>query len=137
MLSLGLDLSERLARAVLVDDRGQVMGRGSGATGTQAAKVAAKGQAPGAAGATQGDPGDKITIPGVKSITRCTAGAAAIAAEVWIGAAKGARHAICLHVGDDVYAGVMLDGKLWRGAHDRAGAAAWLALNPVERQDYR
>ena len=31
----------------------------------------------------------------------------------------------------------MLDGKPWAGAHNRAGAAAWLALNPVERQDYR
>ena len=27
--------------------------------------------------------------------------------------------------------------RTWAGAHNRAGAAAWLALNPVERQDYR
>jgi glucokinase len=36
-----------------------------------------------------------------------------------------------------VFAGLMLDGKPWAGAHGLAGSAAWLALNPVERQDYR
>jgi glucokinase len=64
-------------------------------------------------------------------------GAAAVTAEAWIGAAKGARHAICLEIGDRVLAGILLDGRPWAGAHDRAGAAAWLAMNPVERQDYR
>jgi glucokinase len=70
-------------------------------------------------------------------VTRCTPGAAAITAESWIGAARGAQTAVCLHVGDEIFAGVLLDGKLWSGAHGRAGAAGWLALNPVERQDYR
>jgi glucokinase len=60
-----------------------------------------------------------------------------VAAEQWLGAARGARHAICLHVGEEVFAGLLLDGKPWSGAHNRAGAAAWMALNPVERQDYR
>jgi hypothetical protein len=52
---------------------------------------------------------------------------------------RGARraHAVCLHIGDEVFAGLLLDGRPWSGAHGRAGAAAWLALNPVERQDYR
>lgn len=139
MLSLGLDLSAQPARAVLVDDRGQVVARGTGTTGSQAARTAAKGQSPEIAGAAHRDRGDseKISVPGVKSVTRCAAGAAAVAAEAWVGAAKGARHVICLHVGDEVFAGVMLDGRPWTGAHDRAGAAAWLAVNPVERQDYR
>lgn len=139
MLSLGLDLSAQPARAVLVDERGQIVARATGATGSQAARAAAKGQSPGVAGSAHFDRGehDKLSVPGVKSITRCAAGAAAVAAEAWIGAAKGTRHAICLCIGDEVYAGVMLDGRPWMGAHDRAGAAAWLALNPVERQDYR
>jgi glucokinase len=64
-------------------------------------------------------------------------GAAAVTAEVWVGAARGARHAICLMIGERVLAGILLDGKPWAGAHDRAGATAWLAMNPVERQDYR
>jgi glucokinase len=36
-----------------------------------------------------------------------------------------------------VLAGILLNGEPWTGAHGRAGCAAWLALNPVERQDYR
>src|ERR1041385_3346107 len=78
-----------------------------------------------------------VVIRGVRIVARCTAGAAAVAAEEWGGAAQGTRHAVCLHIGDEVFAGLLLDGKPWVGAHNRAGAAAWLALNPVERQDYR
>ena len=58
-------------------------------------------------------------------------------AESWAGAARGARHAICLWIGEQVFAGILLDCAPWSGAHGLAGSAAWLALNPVERQDYR
>ena len=34
-------------------------------------------------------------------------------------------------------AGVILGGQPWMGAHGLAGAVGWLALNPVEREDYR
>jgi glucokinase len=44
---------------------------------------------------------------------------------------------VCLSIGDRVLAGILLDGAPWAGAHRLAGSAAWLALNPVERQDYR
>jgi glucokinase len=136
MLSLGLDLSERPVRAVAVDEHGEIAARGAGATADAAARAVLTGRRAERAGLASAD-GGVAAIEGVPSLLRCTPGAAAIAAEAWIGAAKGARHAICLHVGDEVYAGVMLDGKPWSGAHGRAGAAAWLALNPVERQDYR
>lgn len=72
-----------------------------------------------------------------KSIHVCSLGAAAITAETRIGAAQGARDAVCLWIGERVFAGVMLGGAPLAGAHGLAGAAAWLALNPVERQDYR
>jgi predicted NBD/HSP70 family sugar kinase len=68
---------------------------------------------------------------------RCSPGSAAVAAEAWVGAARDAEHAICLWVGDRVFCGTLLNGQPWMGAHGLAGAAAWLALNPVERQDYR
>lgn len=68
---------------------------------------------------------------------RCTPGAAAIEAEAWVGAARGCRHAVVLKIGERVFAGILLDGRFWAGAHGLAGSAAWLALNPVERQDYR
>jgi glucokinase len=134
MLSLGLDLSERPARAVIVDAHGQVIARGSGADAVRAVLSVAT---PEVAGLAAIDSKDKVAVKGVKAVTRVTPGAAALAAEIWVGAAQGARHAVCLHIGDEIYAGVMIDGKPWAGANNRAGAAAWLALNPVERQDYR
>ena len=144
MLSLGLDLSERPVRAVVVSDRGEVVSRASGDSGAEAVRAAAAGHALDAAGIAALDSKDgkeskegNVAIPGVKKAARVSPGVAAMAAEAWIGAAKGVRHAICLHIGDEIYAGLLLDGKPWTGAHDRAGAAAWLALNPVERQDYR
>jgi glucokinase len=44
---------------------------------------------------------------------------------------------VALWLGDRVLAGILLDGVPWLGARGLAGSAAWLALNPVERQDYR
>ena len=137
MLSLGVDLSERPARAVVVDGKGAVVGRGSAAAGAAAVRAAAKGQAVTRAGIAAAEGSDAVAVPGVKRVVRVPPGSAALAAEAWLGAAKDRRHAVCLHVGDEVYAGLILDGKPWAGAHNRAGAAAWLALNPVERQDYR
>jgi glucokinase len=64
-------------------------------------------------------------------------GTAAVVAESWVGAARGLQNAICLKIGERVLAGILLNGQPWAGAHGLAGAAAWLALNPVERQDYR
>jgi glucokinase len=138
MLSLGLDLSERPARAVVIDEIGEVVARGSGADGAEAVRAASHTRAPDVAGvALFPEAKDDPEVPGITVVARCTPGAAAIAAESWCGAAKGARNAVCLYIGDEVFAGIMLDGQPWSGAHGRAGAAGWLALNPVERQDYR
>jgi glucokinase len=137
MLSLGLDLSERPARAVVVDDRGEVLARGSGDTGAAAVRALPGTHAAAVACVAAVDARDPVAVAGVKAVARCSPGAALLAAHVWIGAAKDARHAVCIHVGEEVYAGILLDGKPWVGAHNRAGAAAWLALNPIERQEYR
>jgi glucokinase len=66
-----------------------------------------------------------------------TRGAAVALAEQWCGAARGARHVIALTLDECVHAGIAVDGRPFEGAHRLAGAAAWLALNPVEREDYR
>ena len=138
MLSLGLDLSEEPPRAVVVDDAGDVRARGAGAGAAIAVKAVLQNGQPERAGvAAVAERKDTTEVAGISAVTRCTPGAAAVAAEGWLGAAKGARHAIVLVIGEDVFAGLLLDGKAWAGAHNRAGAAAWLALNPVERQDYR
>src|SRR5205085_9940051 len=67
----------------------------------------------------------------------CRPGTAAVVAERWIGGAQGTQHAVSLSIGERVVAGLLLNGAPWTGAHGLAGSAAWLALNPVERQDYR
>ncbi|HJR57907.1 MAG TPA: ROK family protein [Vicinamibacterales bacterium] len=139
--SIGLDLSERGVTAVLLDAAGSVVKHAS-AEGDGVAKALK--QVGGTAAvravgvsidAPQARPDDKQF--GGKTPLLCSPGAAVIVAETSLGAARGARNAICLWIGDRVFAGLMLDGRPWAGAHGLAGSAAWLALNPVERQDYR
>lgn len=55
-----------------------------------------------------------------------------ILGETWMGNARNCRHAIYLAVGTGIGAGVLIDGRVLRGAHDIAGAIGWLAL----RQDF-
>jgi glucokinase len=51
-----------------------------------------------------------------------------ILGEAWMGNAKNCRHAIYLAVGTGIGAGILIDGKVLRGAHDIAGAIGWMAL---------
>lgn len=64
-------------------------------------------------------------------------GVAAACAEAWIGAARGARDVAFFAVADHTMAGVVRHGEPVFGARRRAPAIGWLALNPVEREDYR
>ena len=38
---------------------------------------------------------------------------------------------------DHTIGGTVRDGRAWLGTRRRASSVAWLALNPVEREDYR
>lgn len=141
---LGIDAAPTGGRAVVVSSAGEVVRRvdlpPAGLLDEAfAAGVGAVGWSfePPDAGESKGGVAHIVPLAVQAPVIQCTPGAAAVVAEAWIGAARGARHAICLVLGDDVRAGLLLDGRPWRGAHGRAGAAAWLALNPVERQDYR
>ncbi|HEY2434531.1 MAG TPA: ROK family protein [Vicinamibacterales bacterium] len=138
MHTLGLDLSDpACARAVVVDDAGRIVARAVGGDARDAVHEATSLQPADFGGVASPVEDADVPLSEPRILARCTPGAAAVAAEHWVGAAVGARHAICLHIGDDVFAGLLLDGRPWTGAHNRAGAAAWLAINPVERQDYR
>jgi glucokinase len=64
-------------------------------------------------------------------------GSALVLAEAWCGAASGYRDVVAFAIGTHVTAGIMLAGNVLSGAHGLAGSVAWLALNPVERDDYR
>jgi glucokinase len=150
MAAIGVDCTGGEAHGVFVSDRGAVERTrtvsGTAAQSVRDAALAVAGTSTGridlplgiAAGGADRD-ASEVLLRDLAQTTGfvCDPGGAAVAAEVWIGAAKGARHAVCLWLGDRVLAGVLLDGKPWAGAHGLAGSAAWLALNPVERQDYR
>lgn len=147
---LGLDVTSTppVVRAIVIDANGTVVRRaehrGEHLAFDGGDTVQAVGVAMDAVGTTieaEGAAGRPGAVPpglggGVPPLL-VSPGAAAIAAEAWVGAARGARHAICLKIGERVLAGILLDGRPWAGAHDRAGSTAWMALNPVERQDYR
>jgi glucokinase len=139
MQALGLDISDRNVRAIVLDDHGAIVRRlQADAAGARSAldELAGAGNY-NAVGVAADDGNHGIDHPLVRLAHGCRPGAAAVVAESWIGAARGARHAVCLSVGERVLAGILLDGHPWAGAHGLAGSAAWLALNPVERQDYR
>jgi glucokinase len=55
--------------------------------------------------------------------------ACCILGETWRGVAKGCRNAVFLAVGTGIGAGILVDGRILRGAHDIAGAIGWLALD--------
>ena len=59
-----------------------------------------------------------------------------ILGETWQGCAKGCRNAIFLAVGTGIGAGVLIEGRILRGAHDIAGAIGWLALDRPFRREY-
>lgn len=62
--------------------------------------------------------------------------AAYILGESWYGNARGCQHAIYLAVGTGIGAGILIDGKVLRGANDIAGAIGWLALKPPFEEKY-
>ncbi len=76
-------------------------------------------------------------VAGLSSVRILSRGPAVALAEHWCGAARGAGNVVALIATDRVDAGIILRGELLEGAHGRAGAASWLAMNPVEREDYR
>ncbi len=63
--------------------------------------------------------------------------ACCIMGEAWHGAARGCRNAIFLTVGTGIGAGVLMDGRVLRGAHDIAGAIGWLALDRPWDEKFR
>lgn len=156
-LTLGVDLSEPIARVVVVNDDGQVLSRGQLTPGPghlgSALRDAARKAVAGAGGKVSaiavalpqpGEPvpGDVITaladaVPGAREAFPIAAGTAAVIAEQWCGAARGLNQVITCSIGEHVTAGVVINGAPWLGANGLAGSIGWLALNPVEREDYR
>lgn len=153
-LTLGVDLSDQIARVAVVDAGGQVVARGEAPPNDpkslrDAARRALAGVKGGAAAVGVAIPHafDEVPPEIAEALREATsrdtdiapvaAGNAAVIAEQWIGAARGLRHVISFEVGEHVGAGIMVNGELWLGAHGLASSVSWLAMNPVEREDYR
>jgi predicted NBD/HSP70 family sugar kinase len=151
-VTLGVDLSDLIARLAVVDGSGKVIERGIVAPLREAAikdaakkalngaKVKAIGVATPAAGETITDDMTSALANATAAATKIkpvAAGTAAAIAEHRMGAAIGAKLMIAFSIAEHVTAGVLIDGKPWVGAHGLASSVGWLALNPVEREDYR
>ena len=155
-MNLGISVDSGHARAVLMDATGSIAARGdSVADDVHDAIVAAacealagaNGARPSAVGLSFPEPdsrhwpsdlafltgaiGEKVPVS-VLSI-----GNASALAESWYGSARGVRNLIAFSIGPCASAGVISNGALLLGAHGLASSVQWLALNPVEREDYR
>ena len=64
-----------------------------------------------------------------RAILENDANAAAVG-EMWQGAARGRRSLVCVTLGTGVGGGIILDGKLWRGANDSAAEIGHMCVEP-------
>jgi glucokinase len=148
-MTVGIDLTETPGRAVAVDDHGVVTSRAELPLAADRAAVAhglrkALKPAPSATarvGVVTLHPNDVLPTDVADALgghpLAIDAGAACVVAESWCGAASGAASAAVVTLRRHVAAGALLDGRVLRGAHGFAISVAWLAVNPVERDDYR
>jgi glucokinase len=150
---LGLELLDAGAVAVAVDEMGVVLGRAEvgGADVALAAYAAAEHASASPANAVAVaslNPESPASIAAMRTLgerfggalapgSAFASGTAAAVAEAWVGAARGAKEVVYFGVADHTSAGILRDGLPVTGAHRRAASVAWLALNPVEREDYR
>ena len=155
---LGLELDDTRAVAVRVDDQGNLRARAqvdaAGDLGAAAARaleqvqVSMAGSDAGLLGVAAINLDSAAIAPVVSQLAlrfggpfkmsgAVLSGAAAAAAEAWVGAARGVQDVVFFAVGQHTTGGIVRDGLAVTGARGRAGSVAWLSLNPVEREDYR
>jgi predicted NBD/HSP70 family sugar kinase len=149
MGTLGVELLDSGAIAVAVDDDGTVTARAD-APGTDLADAASSAllklsaSSPVQLGIASTNPDSFGCTAAVGALTKkfqaktaVTSGVAAAVAEAWVGAARGSKEVVYFSIAEHAIAGILRDGLPMTGSKGRAGLAAWLALNPVEREDYR
>ncbi|MDP1568414.1 MAG: ROK family protein, partial [Vicinamibacterales bacterium] len=151
-MTLGLEYSDDLVRGVAVDADGRVQAKhelapASGGVPAAVTQVLSRlRDTDGGRAAAVGVAAPDLDDPAVAAVRAALggpavvvlgAGEAALVAETWCGAAVGATTAAALILGEHITAGLQIDGRIWRGAFGQAASVGWLALNPVEREDYR
>jgi predicted NBD/HSP70 family sugar kinase len=157
LMMLGLELRDRLAVAVALDAAGGVLARAEVAASPDPAAAARE-----ALDAVAGASDRSTAVVGIAALApegpdcrlvrqalgssyfgpfpqpaAIQSGTASAIAEAWTGAATGVRDVVFFGAADHTTAGIVRSGVPWVGAHGRAAAVAWFALNPVEREDYR
>jgi len=158
-VNLGISVDGTHTRGVLLDGGGAVVAHRESPTAgaddaiadtARALLASARGVVPRAVGLSFPDP-DPGTWPSDLSflsdvlgqdalpelVKTVSIGNAVVLAEAWYGAGRGVRDLVAFSMGPHVSAGVISNGALLAGAHGVANSVAWLALNPVERDDYR
>jgi len=80
--------------------------------------------------------GGGAKVPWQAAITVASRSAACVTAESWVGAASGERDVVYLSISDEIEAGLLVDGRIVRGASGRAGAAGWFALSETFREEF-
>jgi glucokinase len=154
---LGLEIEDARAVAVRVDDRGGVQARAevdADAGDLAAAAIRAIGQVigPGSDAGVLGVAAVNPESPAIAAVLAALAprfagpytqtgatpsGTASAVAESWVGAARGVQDVVFFGVGVHTSGGIVRGGEAVTGRRGRAASVAWLALNPVEREDYR
>ena len=155
MNTLGLEIRDSAAAAVAVDDAGAIVARAlvestgdlasaaltavdtvAGTAGVGALGVAAIQPYASSADATVAALKQRYSGPFLQHGVSAS-GIAAAVGEAWAGAARGVGDVVFFAVAEHALAGVVRGGAPMFGGGRRAASIAWLALNPVEREDYR
>jgi glucokinase len=155
-VNLGISVDGSHVRSALVDANGAVLASAEAAgpqtndaivASVRETLASANGTMPDAVGISFPDPDSSSWPPDLSFLSAAVGervpikalsiGNAAALAEAWYGMGRGVRDLIAFSIGPCVSAGVISNGALLSGAHGVASSVAWLALNPVEREDYR
>jgi glucokinase len=156
-MTLGVDLSDLVARCALVDGDGSLLASSEAPASAALEPTAVREAARRAISEAKGRVAAVgVALPGAfdqlppkiaaalrdvtprdQDIVPVAAGTAAAMAEQWTGAARGLKHVVSFAIAEHVTAGVLMGGEPWAGAHGFASSLPWLAMNPVEREDYR
>src|SRR6476646_6220136 len=147
-MSIGVEVRDASVIAAAVDEQGRVTARAAVEIQRDvvaAATAALKRVWPKANGSTpvaiaMPDSDSKV-LQSLKSkypqAVRIGCGTAAAVGESWMGAAKGVADVVYFGAEVHTTAGVIRGGRAAVGAHAHEPVIGWLALNPVEREDYR
>ena len=150
-MTIGVEVRDASVIAAAVDDEGRVTARavvdakrdpGAAVMAALDGVSPATGRSSIAIATPDGD--SSLTSNAIESlkskyahVVRMGTGTAAALGESWIGAAKGVAEVVYFGAETHATAGVIRAGRALVGAHGREPLIGWLALNPVEREDYR